>query len=61
MILKINCSLFLAAIFGFVYQAQPVSGDPTFLNDIPNQEHLVKSFTESINVRTGGKDNASKR
>ena len=35
--------------------------NPTFLNDIPNQEHLVKSFTESINVRTGGKDNASKR
>ena len=33
MILKINCGLFLAAIFGFVYQAEPVSSDPTFLND----------------------------
>ena len=33
MILKINCGLFLAAMFGLVYQAEPVSSYPTFLND----------------------------
>ena len=33
MILKINCGLFLVAIFGLVYQAEPVLSDPTFLND----------------------------
>ena len=33
MILKISCGLFLAATCGLVYQAEPVSSDPTFLND----------------------------
>ena len=33
MILKINCGLFLTAIFRLVYHAEPVSSEPTFLND----------------------------
>ena len=50
MILKINCGLFLGAIFGFVYQAEPVLSYPTFLNDTESG-WLLKREGETIELK----------